>query len=67
MIVRGFSIGECVKYWVKLNIENRIEEGSIKVYFNVEIKEIKEIKVIIFILVGDKVFENDFVVVFIGY
>ncbi len=67
MIVRGPSIGQRVKYWVKPNIENRIEEGSIKAYFNAEIKEIKETKVIISTPVGDKVLENDFVVALTGY
>lgn len=67
MIVRGPSIGERVKYWVKPNIENRIEEGSIKAYFNAEIKEIKETEVIISTPEGDKVLENDFVVALTGY
>ena len=33
MVVRGKSIGERVKYWVRPDIINRIEEGSIKAYF----------------------------------
>jgi thioredoxin reductase (NADPH) len=41
MIVRGDKIGERVKYWVRPDILNRIKEGSIKAYFNSEIKEIK--------------------------
>ena len=40
MVVRGENIGERVKYWVRPDIINRIEEGSIKAYFNSEIKEI---------------------------
>jgi hypothetical protein len=34
-----------VKYWVKPDIENRIKEGSIKAYFNSEIKRIDDISV----------------------
>ena len=41
MIVRGESIGERVKYWVRPDILNRIEEGSIKAYFNSEITKIE--------------------------
>ena len=37
MIIRESAIGESVKYWVKPDIENRIQEGSIKAYFNSEI------------------------------
>ena len=42
MIVRKPEIGERVKYWVRPDILNRIEEGSIKAYFNASLKEIKE-------------------------
>lgn len=67
MIVRGPNIGERVKYWVKPNIENRIEEGSIKAYFNAEIKEIKESEVIISTPEEDITIPNDFVVALTGY
>tara|TARA_R100000406_G_scaffold78630_2_gene59522 strand:- start:28 stop:996 length:969 start_codon:yes stop_codon:yes gene_type:complete len=67
MIVRGPNIGERVKYWVKPNIENRIEEGSIKAYFNAEIKEIRESEVIISTPEGDITIPNDFVVALTGY
>ncbi|MAY23415.1 MAG: hypothetical protein CMC74_11595 [Flavobacteriaceae bacterium] len=67
MIVRGPSIGERVKYWVKPNIENRIEEGSIQAYFNSEIKEIKPHELVIQTPEGEKILENDFVVALTGY
>ena len=67
MVVRGHSIGERVKYWVKPDIENRIEEGSIKAYFNSEIKEIKENEVIIDSPEGTKTIPNDFVIALTGY
>ena len=67
MIVRGPKIGERVKYWVKPDIENRIEEGSIKAFFNTEIKEIKEKEVIIETPDGLQTLENDFVVALTGY
>ncbi len=67
MIVRGPSIGERVKYWVKPDIENRINEGSIKAYFNSEIKEIKESEVIVETPNGKQSIPNDFVIALTGY
>ena len=34
MIIREPSLSDGVKYWVKPDVENRIEEGSIKSYFS---------------------------------
>lgn len=67
MIVRGESIGERVKYWVRPDIINRIEEGSIKAYFNAEIKEITDREVIITTKYGEETIANDFVVALTGY
>jgi thioredoxin reductase (NADPH) len=67
MIIRGKSIGERVKYWVKPDIENRIKEGSIKAYFNSAIKEIKEKEVLIQTPEGIKSLENDWVIAMTGY
>jgi thioredoxin reductase (NADPH) len=67
MIIRGKSIGERVKYWVKPDIENRIKEGSIKAYFESEIAEIKETKVVITTPKGKKTIPNNFVIALTGY
>lgn len=67
MVVRGPAIGERVKYWVKPDIDNRIDEGSIKAVFNAEIKEIKENEVIISSKEGDQVLENNWVLLLTGY
>lgn len=67
MIVRGPAIGERVKYWVKPDIDNRIDEGSIKAVFNTEIKEIREREVVITSKDGDQVLENDWVLLLTGY
>ncbi len=67
MVVRGPSIGERVKYWVKPDIENRIKEGSIPVFYNTEIKEIKDTEVVLKTHDGTKVIQNDFVVALTGY
>ena len=67
MIVRKTEIGERVKYWVRPDIVNRIEEGSIKAYFNSSLKEIKEQQVILDTPNGEEILENDFVLLLTGY
>jgi len=67
MIVRGPSIGERVKYWVKPDIENRIEEGSIKAYFNATVSEITQDQIVITTPEKTISIKNDFVVALTGY
>jgi len=67
MIVRNPEIGERVKYWVRPDIVNRIEEGSIKAYFSASLKEIKETEVILDTHNGEEVIKNDFVLLLTGY
>lgn len=67
MVVRGDKISDRVKYWVKPDIDNRIKEGSIKAYFNSEIKEIREHEVDIKTPDGIVTVENDWVLAMTGY
>ncbi len=67
MIIRGEEIGERVKYWVRPDIINRIKEGSIKAFFNSDLKEIKKNIVIINTPKGEVILENDFVLALTGY
>ena len=67
MIIRDTIIGKRVKYWVKPDIENRINEGSIKAYFNSTINEIKEQEVLINTPDGTISIPNDFVIAATGY
>lgn len=67
MIIRGKEIGKRVKYWVRPDIINRIEEGSIKAYFNSEIKEIKAHEIVIKTPKGLLNIPNDYVVALTGY
>ena len=67
MIVRKPEIGERVKYWVRPDIINRIEEGSIKAYYKANLTEIRENEVVIDTPEGDKILENDFVLLLTGY
>jgi thioredoxin reductase (NADPH) len=67
MVVRKDAIGKSVKYWVKPDIENRIKEGSIKAYFNSNIKVIHERTVDIETPDGLITLENNFVLALTGY
>ncbi|WP_431136085.1 YpdA family putative bacillithiol disulfide reductase [Psychroserpens mesophilus] len=67
MIIRGDAISERVKYWVRPDIINRIEEGSIKVFYTSEIEAIKEHELIINTPEGTKRIANDFVLALTGY
>lgn len=67
MIIRGAEIGERVKYWVRPDIINRIEEGSIKAYFKSEIREIHETSVTLKSPDGVQTIPNDFVIALTGY
>ena len=67
MIVRDEAIGKRVKYWVRPDIINRIEEGSITAYFNSEIKEIRSNEILISTSNGEKTLPNDYVIALTGY
>src|SRR6476620_7242627 len=41
MVHRGAGFGESVKYWVKPDIQNRVNEGSIAAHFNANVVEIR--------------------------
>jgi len=67
MIIREPALKEGVKYWVRPDIENRIKEGNIKVYFNSEITEIRDDEVDIKTPEGFVTVKNDFVFAMTGY
>ena len=67
MVIREPEIGRRVKYWVRPDIINRIEEGSIKAYYNSEVKEIKEDEIIVETPEGVTTLKNDFVLALTGY
>lgn len=67
MIIRGSEVGQRVKYWVRPDILNRIDEGSIKVYYNSSIKEIKENEVDVETENGVVTVQNDWVLALTGY
>ncbi|MDP5062218.1 MAG: YpdA family putative bacillithiol disulfide reductase [Maribacter sp.] len=67
LIIRGSEVGQRVKYWVRPDIINRIEEGSIKAYYNTTIKSISKDHINLTTQDGDVVIENDFVLALTGY
>ena len=67
MIIREPSLSDSVKYWVKPDVENRIEEGSIKSFFNSNITKIENDKIYVSTSEGQKILENDFVLAMTGY
>jgi thioredoxin reductase (NADPH) len=66
-VVRGSEISSRVKYWVRPDIINRIDEGSIKAYFNSSLKEIRETEADIETPDGTVTISNDFVMAMTGY
>ena len=67
MVVRKDQIGPRVKYWVRPDIINRIQEGSIKAYFDSSIREIREREVDIQTPEGLVTIKNDWVIAMTGY
>ena len=67
LIIRGPEVGQRVKYWVRPDIINRIEEGSIKAYYNSTVEEITEHHITIKSPEGTTRLENDYVLALTGY
>ncbi|CAM4402796.1 YpdA family putative bacillithiol disulfide reductase [Zobellia roscoffensis] len=67
LIIRGDEVGPRVKYWVRPDIINRIEEGSIKAYFNSKLTEVRQSEIVIDTPEGTVTIQNDFVLALTGY
>jgi thioredoxin reductase (NADPH) len=67
MIIRESQFKEGIKYWVKPDIENRINEGSIKAYFESKVTRIFEKSLEILTPNGKKNLKNDFLFAMTGY
>jgi len=67
LIIRGPEVGQRVKYWVRPDIINRIEEGSITAYYNSTVTEITPQEISINGPKGTITLENDFVLALTGY
>lgn len=67
MVVKKNELDKGVKYWVRPDIENRLNEGTIKSFFNSSLSEIREVEVDIETPEGKVIIENDFVLAMTGY
>jgi thioredoxin reductase (NADPH) len=67
MVHRGAGIHQNVKYWLKPNIENRIKNGEIPMYWNSQVREIRPDSVLISTPDGELALKNDFVFAMTGY
>jgi thioredoxin reductase (NADPH) len=67
MVIRENEIGKRVKYWVRPDMVNRIEEGSIKAFYNSRLLEIREREVDILTPEGKLTLPNDYVLLMTGY
>jgi thioredoxin reductase (NADPH) len=67
LIHRGGGISSKVKYWIKPNIENRIQNGEIKAYFHSHVIEIQPDSIRVATPDGEISLKNDFVFALIGY
>jgi thioredoxin reductase (NADPH) len=67
MVIKDPEIGNRVKYWVRPDIINRIEEGSIKALFNSRLQAIREKEVDILTPDGFLTIPNDYVLLMTGY
>lgn len=67
MVVRKPEIGQRVKYWVRPDIINRIEEGSIKAYYDSTLVAIRETEADIQTPDGIITIPNDQVIALTGY
>lgn len=67
MVIKDSQVGERVKYWVRPDIINRIEEGSIKAYYNSTLACIRANEADIQTPDGIVTVANDFVIAMTGY
>lgn len=67
LIIRGPEVGHRVKYWVRPDIINRIDEGSITAYYDTTVKEIREEELVLNSPEGEITIANDFVLALTGY
>lgn len=67
LVIKDNQVGERVKYWVRPDIINRIDEGAIKAHFNSTIVAIREKEVDVLTPKGIITIENDWVIAMTGY
>lgn len=67
LIIRDGALDDGVKYWIKPDVENRIEEGSIDAYFHTTVEAIESASLHLDTPDGPLEIANDFVLAMTGY
>ncbi len=67
LVVRGPEIGPSVKYWIRPNLVNRIEDGSITAHFNTTIEAIRPSSLLLATPDGEREIANDWTLALTGY
>jgi len=67
LIHRGPELSNSIKYWIKPDLENRIREGSIQVYFSTTVVSIEENRLLLGTPEGRVALDNDWVLAMTGY
>ena len=67
LVIRDGALDEGVKYWIKPDVQNRIEEGSIDAYFHSTVEAIEPDRLHLDTPDGPAQIDNDFVLAMTGY
>jgi thioredoxin reductase (NADPH) len=67
LVVRDAELDDGVKYWIRPDLENRIEEGSITAHFNTEVRAVTPDSLLLDSPAGPTEIANDFVLAMTGY
>lgn len=67
LIHRGPDLSPSVKYWIRPNLINRIEEGKIAALFDTTVEEIREDSLVVRSPAGQREIPNDVVLALTGY
>ena len=67
LIHRGTEVSRSIKYWVRPDIENRLERGEIRAFFETKVVEIREKTLVLEKAGATFELKNDFVLALTGY
>ncbi len=67
MVIRGDEVSEKVKYWIRPDLVNRIEEGAIKAYYQSTVKSIQGDTITLSTPDGEVTLPNQWVLAMTGY
>jgi thioredoxin reductase (NADPH) len=67
LVVRGATLSQKIKYWIKPDLENRIKEGSIAAFFGTTVAEIRRTTLVLNTPGGPREIANDWVLAMTGY